>query len=899
MSGTDVDATRREAPYAEDVEDRLAPGTLLGRYIVLEELGSGGMGVVYAAYDPELNRNVAIKLVNASRGESGYEAWLLREAQAMAQLAHPNVIAVHDVGTISIAGSDVARVFVAMELVDGMTLRKWLKVGDRPWQDVLAVMRDAGRGLAAAHAAGLVHRDFKPDNVLVGKDGRVRVMDFGLARLRPEDLPPSDRPVDVYSPLSASLTVAGTLVGTPAYMAPEVAAGATADALADQFSFGVALYEALFRARPFAKDAPAGSPPAKPPPRTAVPARIQRVVLRALAPKPADRFPAMDALLDELAEGALARRTRWLIAGGVAVAVALALVIGAVVASRAHSEVCKGAERRLAGVWDPLTQANVRVAFEATKLPFAASAFFGLSKSLARYTGEWTAAVTEACEATRVRGEQTEEVLSLRQACLDQRLAELRALAQLLASADADLVQKGDKVVAGLEPINRCANVAALRAPGRPPTEPHDKVQALLEQLAQAKATLLAGHFLPSLVAAKKAADLADEIHYSPYKAEALVVRGASLTGAGNLEDSAIACQDAVWAAALGHRDDLVAGASLCAAATAAQRTAGDARIWIQMARVFSARLGKDPIFELRATEVEGLVAAVQGDMNAAVAAQQKAVVQAEQIYGRDGTELWQEEEIVGTTFARIGAWAKAAPHLERGIALREAAVGKNHPDIAVMLTTLGACYSQTGQNAKARATYERALAIKEAAEGRDNPSLSLTLNNMADGLIKAGDVTSALVYLERARQLAEARLGKDNPMYHAIETTHAEALVAAKRLDEARTLFDEIIALETKTGSLFLAGTLGSRATAELGAKRWADAAAFAQRAVAAGEAANGKDSPELWQPLYTLARAYVELGRKPEARTLLDRSIALAEKAQIGAKDLEPVRTLFAQLK
>ena len=898
MSGSDVDATRRDAPpRADHVDLRLAPGTLLGRYIVLEELGAGGMGVVYAAYDPELNRNVAIKLVHTSRGETGYEAWLLREAQAMAQLAHPNVITVHDVGTLP-SDSAGERVFVAMELVDGVTLRKWLKDREHTWREVLDVMRDAGRGLAAAHAAGLVHRDFKPDNVLVGKDGRVRVMDFGLARLRPDDAPALDRPIDVYSPLSASLTVAGTVVGTPAYMAPEVAAGATADALADQFSFGVALYEALYRARPFTKDAPPGTPP-KPPPRTPVPARIQRVVLRALAGKPTDRYRSMDELLAELALDAFAKRRRWMIGGSVLAAIALAVGIGAVLASRARSEVCRGAERRLAGVWDPLTQANVRVAFEATKLPFAASAFFGLQKSLARYTGEWTSAVTEACEATRVRGEHTEEVLSLRQGCLDQRLAELRALTQLLATSDADLVQKGDKVVAGLEPINRCANVAALRAPGRPPTEPREKVEPLLDQLAQAKAALLAGHFLPSLVAAKKAADLADEIHYSPYKAEALVVRGASLTGAGNLEDSMVACQDAVWAAALGHRDDIIANASLCAAATAAQRNAGDAKIWIQMARVFSARLGKDPVFELRVLEVEGLVAAVQGDMNAALAAQQKAVVQAEQIYGRDATELWQEEEIVGTTFARIGAWAKAAPHLERGVQLREAAVGKNHPDIASMLTTLGACYSQTGDNAKARAAYERALSIKEAAEGRDNPSLSLTLNNMADGLIKAGDVTSALVYLERARQLAEARLGKDNPMYHAIETTHAEALVAAKRLDEARALFDEVIALETKTSSLFLAGTLNARARAEVGAKRWADAASFAQRAIAAQEASNGKDSPELWEPLYTLAHAYVELGRKSEARPLLERSIAIADKAQIDAKSIEPVRVLLGQLR
>ena len=901
MSETDVDdATKRQGPpRADKVDERLAPGTLLGRYIVLEVLGAGGMGVVYAAYDPELNRNVAVKLVQASAGGgAGYEAWLLREAQAMAQLSHPNVITVHDVG--SLPGE---RVFVAMELVDGTTLRKWMKERERPWREVLAVMRAAGRGLAAAHKAGLVHRDFKPDNVLVGKDGRVRVMDFGLARLRPEDAPgerPSDRHIDTYSPLSASLTVAGTVVGTPAYMAPEVATAAqVANALSDQFSFGVALYEALFRIRPFAKEAPPGTPP-KPPPRgTQVPTRIQRVVMRAIAVNPNDRYASMDALVAELSIDALARRRRIVIAAFAIAAFSLAMVISAFVVSRSRTKnVCKGAESRLAGVWDPLVSANVRVAFEATKRPFAASSFAGLDRSLDRYASEWAGAVTEACEATRVRGEQTEDVLTLRQTCLDQRLAEMRALTRLLVTADAELVQKGDKVVAGLEPINRCANIEALRAPGRPPVEPRAKVQEIVEKLAEAKAGLLTGHFLPSLVAAKRAADLAEEIHYPPYKAEALVVRGASLGGVGNLEDSALACEEAVWAATLGKRDDLVVGAALCAAATAAQHKAVEARIWIKMARMYIRRLGADPVFELRAHEVEGLVAAVQGDMQGALAAHQQAIAQAERIYGKDGPELWNEHEILGTTFARIGAYSKAMPYFERAIALREISVGKDHPDIAVILTSLGACYAHAGDNAKARAAYERALAIKERFEGKDNPSLALTLNNMADGLIKAGDVTSALFYLERAKQLAETRLGRGNPLFHAIETTRAEALVAAKRLDEARKLFDEVIALETEHKSIFLAGTLMSRATAELGAKRWADAATFAQRSIAAHEASSGKEAPELWQPLVAQARAYVELGRKREAKPLLERAIGLAEKAQIDPKDLVPARELLQQV-
>ncbi len=260
------EATRREGtgdrvrPAREDTEAEahLPRGTLVGRYVVLDVLGEGGMGVVYRAFDPELDRMVAVKLLQAKPGGSqsaaGGQAWLLREAQALARLSHPNVVAVHDVG--SLPGDQV---FVAMELVAGKTLREWLKT-PRSWRDVMPIMLEAGAGLVAAHHAHLIHRDFKPDNVIVGEDGRARVMDFGLARLRPDDAEPtpasrsSDLQIESRSPLTAELTIAGTVVGTPAYMAPELYRGEGAGARSDQFAFGVALYEALFRARPYKRD---------------------------------------------------------------------------------------------------------------------------------------------------------------------------------------------------------------------------------------------------------------------------------------------------------------------------------------------------------------------------------------------------------------------------------------------------------------------------------------------------------------------------------------------------------------------------------------------------------------------------------------------------------------------
>ena len=886
-----TELTKREGPATErpkGTTERLGRGALVGRYVVTGMLGEGGMGVVYSAFDPDLDRKVAIKLLQA-RAASDHQAWLLREAQAMARLQHPNVIAVHDVGVLP---GD--RVFVAMELVEGITLRQWLRE-PRPWRDVLGIMRAAGAGLAAAHASGLVHRDFKPDNVLVGADGRVRVMDFGLARLAADEAEPAlpDREIEMQSPLSANLTVAGTLVGTPAYMAPELKAGTAADSRSDQFSFGVALYEALFRTRPYEKDAPKGSAP-KSPPSSKVPSQIQRVAMRAIAPMPEARFASMDELLRELARDPGARVRRAAIAGG-ALLCAVAAVGVFVALQRSHPRLCTGIDRRLAGVWDAQAKTAVHRAFDATKSPYAARQFDVLSAALDRYAQGWTAMATESCEATRVRGDQSEEVLTLRDACLDRRLDELHAVVELLGGADADLVAKSDQIADRLEPIARCSNIAALRAPGLPPTEPRDKVAEMEHQLALAKAGLVAGQYFGSIVAGKRAAKIAEEVHYMPFKAEGLLLSCASLASAGDTDDTLATCSESVWAAVRGSRDDVIAGAAMSAAAVAAQHQVGEARIWLGLARSVIARMGDEPVAELRSYEVEGLIEALAGNMEAALAAQQKALALSERLNGRDSPVMWNEEEVIGTTLGKIGAWEKAQPPLERALALHEQSVGPDHPDIALILSSLGACYAHAGDSAKARAAYERSIAIREKADGPNSPMLLMTLNNMGDSLIRAKDLTDAFVVLERARSLALRTLGKDSPLMHAIATTHAEALTAAARYDEARAEYDDTLASELKTHSSFLAATLHSRGALEAAAKKWSDAASFEQRSIAAFEAGGGKDSPDLWQPLTGLARAQLALGHK-DVRPLLERALEIGEKSQVSPSDLAPTRDLLA---
>ena len=372
----------RSQPYGDRL---LAPGTQVGRYVIVREIGAGGMGVVYAARDPELERMVAVKVL---RGDSDprTEARLRREAQAMAQLAHPNVVAVYDVGAFD------ERMFIAMEYVAGETLARWIGA-PRSRREILDAYCAAGRGLAAAHAAGLVHRDFKPENVLIGDDGRVRVGDFGLALCIDGGDAPGGVAVgwDTNAATSpARLTASGTLLGTPCYIAPELYDGGEADARSDQFSFCVALFVTLYGELPFNGDTlgsfaanvrssslhdPRGTP--------RVSRRIRRAIKRGLATDPASRFASLDELLDELAWPSQ-RRALWAIGPGAALAVVAWLVTRPYGAS--PEQRCTGATAALTTASNTQRPEAIENASTATRTSSAAAAARRVPGALAPYT---------------------------------------------------------------------------------------------------------------------------------------------------------------------------------------------------------------------------------------------------------------------------------------------------------------------------------------------------------------------------------------------------------------------------------------------------------------------------------------------------------------------------------
>ncbi len=405
----------------------------IDRYLVRDKLGIGGMGVVLAAYDPELDRPVAIKLLRPERTGSRAQARLLREAQAMARLSHPNVVQVYDVGT------EGDQVFLAMELVRGQTITQWLRETKRSWSEIVERFVAAGEGLAAAHAVGIVHRDFKPDNVLVADDGRVRVADFGIASYRGDVVDVDDADRDPKGFLKAPLTSTGAVVGTPQYMAPEQYAGIDVGPAADQFSFCAALHEALYEQLPFGGDSLAEMAAntieghyREPTQAGGVPRRVARAVRRGLSRDVGDRFADLPQLLQALRHPPGRRLRRW---GSAVALVGFAGVVGWSTLSDAQAEPCAGAPAAIEAAWDGRRPAVHAQLFAE---PSTRSAGAAALAQLDRFTSEWAQSFREVCEAGRTADVGLAESQA-RARCLERDLAAAKTLIAIASEAHVDV----------------------------------------------------------------------------------------------------------------------------------------------------------------------------------------------------------------------------------------------------------------------------------------------------------------------------------------------------------------------------------------------------------------------------------------------------------------------------
>jgi len=787
----------------------LPRGATIGRYVVLGLVGRGGMGEVYAAYDHELDRKVAVKLLRVKPGNGVSLAEgrqrTLREAQAIARLSHPNVVVVYDVRTFE------DQVFIAMEFVDGNTVTYWLQSKERSFRDIIEVFLAAGRGLQAAHDKELVHRDFKPDNVMVGRDGQVRVMDFGLARQvgeKPERTQPVVQPVRSIAEAAAAagedgastlvinpdasqtvdtqeqqnsglfdtqLTRTGAMMGTPAYMAPEQFLGTATDARTDQFSFCVALYEALYRERPFGgnsmfaltanvvqgnvKEAPDG---------TKVPPWVRRILLRGLRPNANDRFPSMKALLEALEKDpAVARRRRAMTLAAALLPIAVGLGVRQTVAS--HQSVCASGADRLMGVWELAPagvesprQAAIHRAFLASGKTYAADVYASVRRILGTYAQGWAGMYREACEGTHVRGDQSAEVLDLRMSCLQERLGGLRALTDVYSTASGEVVENAVSAANSLGTVERCADVPLLRSVVRPPEDPatRKRVDDLRRRLADLKARFDAGSWREGVGATDALANEARALGYQPLTAETLALVGREHVAVADGAGSEKALEEAFWQADASRHDDVRAEVAtfLVWVLGYLQNDYAAANRWARRAEGVLGRLGGHDLERAWLLNNLASVEGLQGRKEESLRFGAQALALKQKALGPEHPDVGISEGNVAVALEDMGREQEALSHVDRSIEILSHALGAEHPGVATQLSNRGEILNALGRYRDARRAFESARIIWERELGLDHRNLAYVLTGIGESYLAEGDALSALEPLERAWKIREAK---------------------------------------------------------------------------------------------------------------------------------------------
>jgi tetratricopeptide (TPR) repeat protein/predicted Ser/Thr protein kinase len=855
--------TLHGGPEPSDERPRPRPGMVLGRYMLLSELGSGGMGVVMAAYDRELDRRVALKLLRSGTGE----ARMRREAQALAQLQHPSVVTVYEVGSID------GQPFIAMEHVDGVTFDAWAARHRGQWRKIVEIAIRAGRGLAAAHAVGLVHRDVKPSNILVGHDGRVCVADFGIATPtgRPVDSDVVDietraRPSSAASSWSSAwlhgaevLTEAGVVVGTPAYMAPEQHRGEPVDARSDQFAFCVALYRMLYGRAPFAGDdlealrASVTAGQVEPPPAdTEVPASVRRVLLRGLAAQPERRWPSMTALLEALAR-TLGRR-RWAALAGAAALAGIAIA-AMLTEPEPGGPACPAGEERLSGVWDEERQVALRDAFAASELPYALDAWARTQERLDRHAASWSERYGALCAEMSDAG--ASPALDREMACLRSRREELRALVELLAEGDPEVVAKATQAAATLAPVGTChsegVEAAAMASP-RP--EQQAAVDEIRLTLARAEAAFKAGTLDVGIEHARAALATARALGYVPVEVEALHRLGMLQALAGQLDEAVRNLGDAALRGVEVRHDRIAAQAAIGTAFVVGyqQGHAEEGLVWIRHATAALERLPPDPLLDAELRVTRAAVLSAQGRFEDALPEFRRGLEQREQGLGNDHPLVASSYNNLGSALAELGRYDEALPALERAEAIWERGYGPRHPVVATAINGIGVVLEQVGRYDEARRRLEQALALREAAFGRDHVNVALTLDNLGSVLAHLGAYDEARRASERALELRAKHLGVRHPHY-------ASSLVNLGWVAEMQGRLDE--------------------------------ACDHHRRAIEIWEEALGPDHPYLGHPLTSLGRAELLRGHPEVAVEVLGRALRIREAAP---KPIELAETRLA---
>ena len=854
-------------------QGRPLPGTSVGRYLVIDELGRGAMGRVLRAYDPKLQREVALKELLVARRDPDAARRLIVEARAMAQLAHPNVVGVHDV-------EESPRVVLVMEYVAGQTLSEWLRGDERPWTQIVAQFRSAGAGVLAAHAAGLLHRDFKPDNVLVADDGTVKVTDFGLAKVD-ASLSSGGSVGDVDLVPDMELTAAGLVMGTPRYMAPEQHRGETLTAAADQYALCVALWEALCGEAPFRDRtiqalaaAKVEGPPAWP--ASHVPRTVADAVSRGLAPDPGDRWPSVRELLDALAWDPAAHRNRWILAAsGLGVLVAAAAVLSS--RSAPQSAQCTGAETQLGEAWSEPRRSDARTAVLGVGKSYAADVWERVSRQIDDYSAQWKQVHRETCEATTIRGEQSAQVMDLRMGCLHQSAVQLGAMTTLLASADEAVVRNAHKMVAGLPPLARCSDVAVLQSRVEPPSADEvETVDRARASLAASAAARTVGRYAEAQREVDKAKAAIASTSYAPVRAEVALAGGQALSKVGKPDEARAALEAALELAVRGQQWSVVSVAAvrLVWILGVDQRRMDEAMHYVPLAR---GLIADQPSRSANLLDALGAIAMAQGDYATAEARHRKALAQKIEVGGPETVSVGRARANLGNALLLQGDYVQADVEHRAAVAILEHALGPGHPELASAWTNLANVAHMQGNESEAEAGFRRALQLLESTDGHDSPALAAARTNLGVALHAQGQHAAAVAEHRAALSASERAFGPDSPQVIAALNNMGFSLQSMGNFEDAETHHRRALAIAKNAlgpDHPDVAWSLTNLAEVHMATDRIDDAEREAREALKGYTDALGAEHPTVALTQTTLARVLLAQQRPAEAAALAEQA-------------------------
>lgn len=756
----------------------------VGRFEVRDRLGAGGMGVVMSAFDPQLERLVAVKVLRDD-GEPKEQARLLQEARAMAKVRHPNLVTVYEAGTHDEA------VYIAMEFADHGTLRNWLGQQSRSWQEIVSVFAGAADGLQALHEAGLIHRDFKPDNVLLGEDDRPRVSDFGLVRPRVSDAPAPD--LDVSENADPVATHTRGVAGTPNYLAPEQWGGERADAASDQWSFFVALHEALFGQRPFTSDTVGGlclavmSGKRTPLPEAApsVPAWLSKAIDRGLSAEPSARFPSMEAVAQVLRRGVEARRSRTLptVLGAMLVTAA---VVGVAVSSE---NPCDQPDTRLDSVWTPERRASLAQEFAAAAT-IGGDTWTAVERRIDDHLQGWVTQRADACEATHVRGEQSEDALDLRMRCLERRALEVESLLASFEGIEARGVYGALQATERLGELSVCADLEFLRL-SRPTPESSELRAAVADLRVRASrldVAMQAGKSTGNVDTIRGLLEEARALDYEPLEAEILQLSGGAFTRLGQGTEAAAAYEQAFEHALATHHLEVQvwAAVSLSYVYGSILHDVGAARRWGGQGRALLRAHDAFPEAQ-RSVEVNLGAAAVQaGEFDVARAHLETAAKLYAEAGLQDSVRAISIDANLGSLARRNEQFDLAVERLESARAKARRVLDVRHPMNGSLNNSLAISYFYGGKLDKAEALYRESLALLDVELEPTSPRLGHPLNNLAEVLVRQGQAEEALPYADRAVAIWTNDETAATTLLHEALRTRAEVLVELGRHEDA-----------------------------------------------------------------------------------------------------------------